>query len=69
MVKTNSAVTVGFGAQPFYNYDFQVSTNLMMPDWVTISNYIGNFHSHLQHLIDPNATNAARFYRLQGISQ
>lgn len=69
VTKTNNAVTVGFGAKPFYNYDFQVSTNLMMTNWVTIENYIGNFHSHLQQLTDANATNTARFYRLLEIPQ
>jgi len=69
VAKTNSAVTVGFGARPFANYDFQISTNLATTNWFTIESYIGNFHSHLQHLTDPNATNAARFYRLQEFLQ
>ena len=69
VAKTNAAVTVGFGARPFCNYDFEVSTNLATTNWFTIESYIGNFHSHLQHLTDPNATNAIRFYRLQEFEQ
>lgn len=68
-VKTNNAVTVGFGARPYCNYDFEISTNLAATNWLTIESYIGNFHSHLQHLTDPNATNPVQFYRLQEFTQ
>jgi hypothetical protein len=75
MTKTNSTVTVQFGARSFHDYYLEANTNLATTNWLVIATNIlivlpGNPpHSDLHYMSDTNATNVARFYRLREIAQ
>jgi hypothetical protein len=69
MLFTTNTATFGFGVRPFKNIDLEICTNLVNPNWIRVVTYIGNAHSHLQHLADPAAVTPSRFYRLREYAQ
>jgi len=69
MVKTNSTVSVRFGAQAFNNYYLDVATNLPAATWEPIDIIVGGNHSDLHWMSDHNATNNSRFYRIREVPQ
>lgn len=69
MVKTNNAVTVQFGVNSFYDYDLEVTTNLVNPTWMSLYHVIGANHSDLHYFTDTDATNSYRFYRVRETPQ
>jgi len=69
ITKTNNAVTVQFGVNSFYDYDLEVSTNLVNPEWVSIYHVVGANHSDLHYFTDTEATNSFRFYRVRETPQ
>ena len=69
MVKSNNTVSVQFGVNSFYDYDLEVTTNLVNPTWTSIYHVVGANHSDIHTFTDSNATNASRFYRLRETPQ
>ena len=69
MVKSNNTVTVSFGVNSFYDYDLEVSTNLVNPQWVSIYHVVGANHSDIHYFTDMDATNSFRCYRVRETPQ
>lgn len=69
ITKTNNAVTVQFGVNSFYDYDLDVTTNLVNPEWTSIYHVVGANHSDLHYFTDLDATNTFRFYRVRETPQ
>lgn len=69
MVKSNNTVTVSFGVNSFHDYDLEVTTNLVSPEWVSIYHVVGANHSDIHYFTDMDATNSYRFYRVREIQQ
>lgn len=69
MVKTNNSVTVSFGVNSFYDYDLEVTPNLVNPKWVSIYHVVGANHSDIHFFTDIDATNSYRCYRVRETPQ
>jgi len=69
IVKTNNSVTVNFGVNSFYDYDLEVATNLVNPNWVSIYHVVGANHSDIHYFTDMDATNSFRVYRVRETPQ
>jgi hypothetical protein len=65
--KTNNAAVLRFGLQGFKDYYLEASTNLGSTNWITVGREAGASHSDLHTMIDANATNTARFYRVREV--
>jgi hypothetical protein len=65
--KTNNTAVVRFGLQGFKDYYLETSTNLAGTNWITMAREAGASHSDLHTMIDTNATNASRFYRIREV--
>lgn len=63
--KTNHTAVLRFGLQGFKDYYLEASTNLIGTNWMTVAREAGASHSDLHTLVDTNATNAVRFYRIR----
>ena len=63
--KTNNAAVVRFGLQGFKDYYLETSTNLSSTNWMMVAREAGASHSDLHTMVDTNATNATRFYRVR----
>jgi hypothetical protein len=69
VVKSNNTVRVQFGVNSFYDYDLDVTTDLVNPEWVNIYHIIGANHSDVHYFTDMDATNSSRFYRVRETPQ
>ena len=65
--KTNNTAVLRFGLRGFRDYYLEASTNLTSTNWITVGREAGASHSDLHTMIDTNATNAARFYRVREV--
>jgi hypothetical protein len=65
--KTNNTAVLRFGLQGFKDYYLETSTNLSGTNWTTVAREAGASHSDLHTMVDTNATNAARFYRVREV--
>lgn len=64
IARTNNTATIRFGTALTHDFTVQASTNLLSSnDWVNISAKLRGT-DYFQTVQDPNATNAARFYRI-----
>jgi hypothetical protein len=65
LTKTNSEATVTFGAMPGNIY-LESTTNLFdASSWKTVAGPLSSTRATLQSLVDPQASDSARFYRLR----
>jgi hypothetical protein len=65
--KTNNNAVLRFGLQGFKDYYLEANNNLTTTNWVTVGREAGATHSDLHTLVDTNATNATRFYRVREV--
>jgi len=65
--KTNHNAVLRFGLQGYKDYYLETSTNLAGTNWTTVQREAGASHSDLHTMVDTNATNAARFYRVREV--
>ena len=65
--KTNTSVVVRFGLQGFKDYYLEASPTVDGTNWATVAREAGASHSDLHTMIDTNATNAAKFYRVREV--
>lgn len=63
--KTNDVASARFGLPGLKDFVFEATSVLPATNWVTITNIIGTSHSELRWVIDPEATEPARFYRIR----
>ena len=63
--KTNNSSVLRFGLQGFKDYFLEMSPTLDGSNWTTIFREPGAAHSDLHTVVDANATNATRFYRVR----
>ena len=64
--RNNNAV-LRFGLQGFKDYYLEANNNLTTTNWVTVGREPGATHSDLHTMVDTNATNATRFYRVREV--
>ena len=65
--KTNNSAVLRFGLQGFKDYFLEASPTVDGTNWITIFREPGAAHSDLHTVVDTNATNAARFYRVREV--
>ena len=67
LAKTNRNAVLRFGLQGFKDYYLETATNITSTNWSTVAKEAGATHSDLHTIIDTNATNAVRFYRVREV--
>ena len=65
--KTNTSVVLRFGLQGFKDYYLEMSPTVDGTNWSTVFREAGANHSDLHTIVDTNATNTARFYRVREV--
>jgi hypothetical protein len=65
--KTSHTAVVRFGLRGFNDYYLETSIDLNSTNWSTVAKESGASHSDLHTMVDTNATNAARFYRVREV--
>jgi hypothetical protein len=65
--KTNTTAVLRFGLQGFKDYYLEASDSLDTPNWTEVGREAGATHSDLHTLLDTNAVNATRFYRVREV--
>jgi hypothetical protein len=67
LAKTNNSAVLRFGLRGFKDYFLETSPTVNGPNWTTILRESGQAHSDLHTVVDSNASEPTRFYRIREV--